>query len=240
MSVVKNCREKIMGWFSVTTTFAMNIMFNIILPTVDIGSDVYLLHNTLTFNLGDSLEMAGCRACFGKTDDDVYKRLVTSCTTCTYGDANVGSTLCGQVPSVIDKLRHMQSTDSCEAKQAFRVDEDSVLHHDICGINDYCCIEKDKHMNVNDSFEFDDRRFNWLYRFSLDGECKAYVSPGDSDFLACLTNYGNSNLGDVKTCIDRPTHYKLNNTQYNYSSVGQATYVETCNKCSQNVTCHVK
>ena len=42
-----------MGVGSVITTFIMCILFNIILPTGDVWSDLNLMYLTLTFNLGD-------------------------------------------------------------------------------------------------------------------------------------------------------------------------------------------
>ena len=61
-----------MGVGSVIATFVMCIIFNIILPSGDQGSDIYLLYNVLTFQLGVTTELSGCRACYGKTESEIY------------------------------------------------------------------------------------------------------------------------------------------------------------------------
>lgn len=73
-----------MGFFSVMTTFVMNTIFGIILPLFDVGSDTYLVHKTMNFNLGTSSQLAGCRSCYGKTEDEVYQIRVDGCMTCIY------------------------------------------------------------------------------------------------------------------------------------------------------------
>lgn len=60
-----------MGVGSVIATFVMCILFNIILPTGDVGSDIYLMYQTLTFDLGESVEITGCKSCYHKSEKDV-------------------------------------------------------------------------------------------------------------------------------------------------------------------------
>ena len=62
-----------MGLKSVIATFVMCILFNIILPTGDVLSDLDLMRLALTFNLGDSLELEGCKSCYYKTINEVYR-----------------------------------------------------------------------------------------------------------------------------------------------------------------------
>ena len=61
-----------MGVKSVIATFSLCILFNVILPSGDQGSDMYLLYNVLTFQLGVSLELSGCRSCYTKTESEIY------------------------------------------------------------------------------------------------------------------------------------------------------------------------
>ena len=61
-----------MGVGSVIATFVTCILFNIILPSGDQGSDVYLMYNVITFKLGVTRELSGCRACYGKTEREIY------------------------------------------------------------------------------------------------------------------------------------------------------------------------
>ena len=56
----------------VLITFVTSLLFNVFLPTGDVGSDVYLMIKTILFDLGDSTELAGCRSCYGKSERDVY------------------------------------------------------------------------------------------------------------------------------------------------------------------------
>ena len=64
-----------MGVGSVIATFVMCILFNIILPSGDQGSDIYLMYNVLTFQLGVSLELSGCRACYRKTESEIHANI---------------------------------------------------------------------------------------------------------------------------------------------------------------------
>ena len=61
-----------MGVGPVIATFVMCFLFNIILPTGDVGSDLNLMYLALTFDLGDSLELEGCKSCYYKTENEVY------------------------------------------------------------------------------------------------------------------------------------------------------------------------
>ena len=62
--------------------FSMTIVSGIIAPTGDVWSDVKLLYDAVTFNLGTSYELAGCRACYGLHDDDVYMPKKDDCQVC--------------------------------------------------------------------------------------------------------------------------------------------------------------
>ena len=61
-----------MGVGSVIATFVMCFLFNIILPTGDVGSDIKLMYSSLTFNLGESLQLEGCKSCYHKSEKEVY------------------------------------------------------------------------------------------------------------------------------------------------------------------------
>jgi hypothetical protein len=56
----------------VISTIVISVLFNVLLPSGDQGSDLYLMYNTLTFQLGVSLELSGCTACYAKTESEVY------------------------------------------------------------------------------------------------------------------------------------------------------------------------
>ena len=55
-----------MALLSVIRIFVMTIFFNMFLPSGDVHSDIYLMYETRTFQNTESLEMFGCKACYGK------------------------------------------------------------------------------------------------------------------------------------------------------------------------------
>ena len=56
---------------SLLVLFVSSILFNVILPTGDVYSDVGLMVKTLRFDLGDTIELSGCRSCYGKDEGDL-------------------------------------------------------------------------------------------------------------------------------------------------------------------------
>ena len=88
-----------MSLFTVIRIFVLTIFFNIILPTGDVYSDILLMSQTRTFQNTDSLEMVGCRACFGKTEKDLYPN-ERGCDTCVTKNTNF---LCGSFLSSMDR-----------------------------------------------------------------------------------------------------------------------------------------
>ena len=86
-----------MALFTIARIFVLTIFFNMILPTGDVYSDILLMFQTWTFQNTDSLEMVGCRACFGKTEEDLYPT-ERGCKTCVTQNANFA---CGHnIPSL--------------------------------------------------------------------------------------------------------------------------------------------
>ena len=71
-----------MGVASVIVSFAVCIFFNVGLNSFDVYSDITLAYNTLTFNLGESLLLTGCKVCSGKEDKDVFEVKNSSCQHC--------------------------------------------------------------------------------------------------------------------------------------------------------------
>ena len=68
-----------MGKVTVIASFVVCITFNIFLNSFDVYSDTTLAFNTLTFNLGDSLLLGGCKVCHGKQDKDIYSVKESKC-----------------------------------------------------------------------------------------------------------------------------------------------------------------
>ena len=60
----------------------MRFFLNVFLPSFDIYSDITLSYKTFTFNLGESLLLAGCRVCQGKDETEIYTLKNKSCQKC--------------------------------------------------------------------------------------------------------------------------------------------------------------
>ena len=86
---------------AVIIIFIVSILGNVLLPSGDIYSDVNLTFKTLTFKLGESTLLQGCKICHDKTEDDVYKVRNQSCQQCLY---SVGYA-CGHYPQLLEKLQ---------------------------------------------------------------------------------------------------------------------------------------
>ena len=128
-------------------TFVMCILFNIILPTGDVSSDLNLMYQTLTFNLGGSLELAGCKSCYHKTEQDIYyseKDLTSNeCKTCLYDRYSN----CGQFPSFLTKVSELErEAQTCSSNLTFRVNHDGQFKIDkFEEYGDLCWVTQTKH-----------------------------------------------------------------------------------------------
>ena len=128
---------------SVIITFVMCVLFNIILPTGDVGSDLNLMYQTITFNLGGSLELEGCKSCYYKTNKEVYNPkkdlLSNECKTCLY------SPMGGCVGfSILKKMNELaKEKHTCLSNETFRYEETSKYESkdgECDEENDNCCI----------------------------------------------------------------------------------------------------
>ena len=98
-----------MAILTVIRIFVLTIFFNTILPTGDVYSDVLLMVETWTFQNTNSLEMVGCRACFGKTEDSLYSS-EKDCETCITKNSNF---YCGFYIPSMKKLHEIESRKKC-------------------------------------------------------------------------------------------------------------------------------
>ena len=133
-----------MSLISVVNTFVMCILFNIILPSGDVGSDIKLMHQALTFDLGDSLLLEGCMVCYHKTEKEIYypdtDLAENNCNVCLYDP----SLQCGGYLSLVKKLREFdQKKETC-------VSEETITFHYLkspevskCEAEkDFCCVTR--------------------------------------------------------------------------------------------------
>ena len=90
-----------MGLATVIVSFVVCLSLNVGLNSFDVYSDITLSINTLTFNLGDSLLISGCKLCSGKEDKEVFTVKNSSCQHClTQNDYFQ----CGRSFKILEKL----------------------------------------------------------------------------------------------------------------------------------------
>ena len=134
-----------MGFGSVIVCFVMCFYFNVFLNSFDVYSDIALAFNTLTFNLGDSLLLSGCKVCHGKEDKDVFSlkndRSCKQCVTQNYYFA------CGGSYQILEKMNEIENGNETCDKERFgvRSNKSSILtyewRNETCkNEEDECCI----------------------------------------------------------------------------------------------------
>ena len=185
----------------VKVIFLMSIVFGVLLPDVDVGSDILLMINTLMFNIGDTLELSGCQSCY-KTKNEVYTKRDGSCGPCLIND--LGS-VCGGIRSFLEKFHSLQNDANQGCKdENWRVEAfegDSLFGNlvsgkynksarkykktrDICGI-DYTKLPE----TVNDEFDNSRRmlvtRRDCIHRPRINTQIEACVVYGQASYLFC-------------------------------------------------------
>ena len=100
-----------MGVVTVIISFAVCFAFNIVLNTFDVYSDTSLAFNTLTFNLGPSLLLSGCRVCHGKDEGDVFVHKNKSCQQCVTKNYVFQ---CGKSYELLDQMYDLERQDTCD------------------------------------------------------------------------------------------------------------------------------
>ena len=95
---------------SILVLFVSSILFNVILPTGDVYSDVGLMVKTLRFDLGDTIELSGCRSCYGKDEDDSILVENEACPVCVEHRKGY---YCGDSPFTLNKILDLQASQSC-------------------------------------------------------------------------------------------------------------------------------
>ena len=129
-----------MGVLSVIHIFVMCLVFNVFLPSTDIGSDIYLMKNTLTFQLGNSLELGGCKSCYRKTESEVYlsKNMVEN-EDCDWflQDSYFA---CGKYPLILNEINEHQNKQTSFETNTFRINHENEFDNNDCNETDNCCF----------------------------------------------------------------------------------------------------
>ena len=167
-----------MGFTSVIVTFVTCILFNIFIPTMDVGTDLDLMTQTLTFNLGESLELEGCKSCYHKNEKEVYypeMRLETNdCKICLFDQFS----RCGINARVLKEMRKYQDeNESCLNNVTFTVKENNdrmnkktktqgqstILEFRKCDlVKDDCCVTHTKEAKKENPIQkLDQKKLFW-------------------------------------------------------------------------------
>ena len=97
------------------SVFFMSITFSIALPLLDMFSDWFLFHNTITFK-GNSVAMAACRSCYMGTENYKDRPTQTECDVCVssskFGGFG-GGIHCGLSLFALDTMTEMLEDHSC-------------------------------------------------------------------------------------------------------------------------------
>ena len=96
---------------TVIISFVVSIIFRIFLNTFDVYSDIALSTNTLTFNLGDSVLLSGCKVCHGKQDNEIFSMNNDSCNHCLLVNHNFE---CGLSFQILDQINAIEKSGKCE------------------------------------------------------------------------------------------------------------------------------
>lgn len=129
---------------AVIRTILMMLLFGNFTPSLDVWSDIQLSIDTLTFNLGKSLELSGCRLCHSippKQNNDLEESPTQTCISSPQFRKQHPSTGCFRFTFTIEKIIEIQESSKNEA-WVFENNNDTVGHQGGCSDRDFCCIEK--------------------------------------------------------------------------------------------------
>ena len=163
------------GFWSVIGTFAIYILFNIMVPTGDVGTDILTMFSTLSFDLGNSLELSGCKLYYHKSAEEVFYQVNYSsdndCKTCTFNPV----LYCGVFPSFLDKMKESENEKyACSHNEPMRVTKNLRLEIGECDeMHDLCCSTKSKDIKENPIPKLDPTKL-FMACVSLTQELKEY------------------------------------------------------------------
>ena len=223
-----------MGLGSVIATFVMCILFDIILPTGDVLSDLDLMRLTLTFNLGSSIELEGCKSCYYKTEKEVYHPKKNSndneCKTCLY-DPYIN---CGSYIPILKKVRELEDErHSCLTNESFRRTNQQEFRIGECDEkNDYCCVTQAKETKRENLIQKLDPKKVFSPCYSLTKEFDLCIVLGKESVLYCGRLLQDSKYEELyKSRLIHATHPRHSSTNekvffYPYSLINQTVVMQ--------------
>ena len=149
-----------MGLVTVIVSFVVCLSLNVGLNTFDVYSDITLSFNTLTFNLGDSLLLSGCKSCSGKEDKEVFTVKNSSCQHCLTENYRFQ---CGKSFEILEKLNGLYESDTCVTDRfgvSFNATSKSYQwKNETCkdDVNE-CCVEIRNNAIANNPLSLIDKR----------------------------------------------------------------------------------
>ena len=149
-----------MGVGTVIVSFVVCISFNIFLNSFDVYSDIALTINTLTFNLGDSILLSGCKVCHGKDEKDVFEVKNNSCQQCLTKNYVFA---CGKSFQILDKIHEVEKRDTCEYERfgfGYNYTSKSYdwMNESCSDDSDECCVENTQQSKIKHPLDAIDKR----------------------------------------------------------------------------------
>ena len=151
-----------MGFASIVVTFVLCLFLNVFINSWDVYSDIALSYNTLTFNLGDSILLTGCRVCHGKEDKEIFSLRNSSCQQCLTKNDRFS---CGHSYQLLEKLFSLEEDEKCEQiNERFGVLWNATIRsHDFLNSScsdekDLCCVENKERTKIKYPLDGMDKR----------------------------------------------------------------------------------
>lgn len=213
-----------MSKFSVFRTFTISIIFNVLLYSSDIGSDVVLVYNTVNF-VGPGLELAGCRSCHHLTENNFNSYIVSLqqprfCVSDgnfylnvdDYGNYSYGGYECGSLHSALNRMNNIDVNNDVEYRyEEVEINGKWEVNEAIgnCEVEDLCCLSFNKSKKSTHNFKADDR-ITWSECQLWGKGCERCLGVGDaSNSASCNNDYDQSNLIN-QWCTNEEAYFKLN------------------------------
>ena len=149
-----------MGKVTVIASFVVCIVFNIFLNSFDVYSDTALAVSALTFNLGDSILLSGCKVCHWKKDKDIYSVKKSKCQQCVTKNRVLH---CGLSFEVLNKIDGLQQSNNCY-NETFGVNWNKkeksfdVINNSCDSLANVCCVKNTKEKIITSSLDHIDKR----------------------------------------------------------------------------------
>ena len=183
---------------SVVITIVMCVLFNIILPTGDVKSDLYLKYQTLTFNLGETLELEGCKSCFHKNENEVYypDKYVTNseCKTDLFDKEHD----CGNLP-FLKKLREIENEigNCSNNKPVIRTCDECTGECD--ERSDVCCVTQTNEPKKENPIQKLDPKKSFACTYYVENELDYCIVSGIASLIYCMNFQYSTNYKELRS-----------------------------------------